>query len=265
MILSSLSRVIRTRSMHPRLATAAATLGLLITSQAGAGPIVHDSLASLLATGGSVAFTVPGPGFGKPAAGRLDPNAMFDGNLGTMRSLGVGGVLQVGVGSGRMINGITLSELTYGLWTNHRESVEISLGFDGNGDAAPDGGWTLLGTLRNDEWRASKDATPEPAAEGGIPGHATLTGDFVTAAVTNYTVTIDIAGGRTPRFNLIQLVDISPNLPGRDGFDIAEFRVTSEPLPTPTPNIAEPATMALLAGGLLGLVGLRRRRASPVA
>ena len=56
-------------------------------------------------------------------------------------------------------------------------------------------------------------------------------------------------------YNSVRFSDVSPLVgANRDGFDIAEFRVTSTP-------VSEPATLALVGLSLMGLSVMRRRQA----
>jgi hypothetical protein len=209
-----------------------------------AAPITHASV------GAFAVLTFSGGGPVSPS--RSIAGNMFDSDLDTMRSLGIGGTMVAGVATDRSITAITLSELTFGVFTNHREQVTLSLARDADGNGIADGAWVDIGVLRNDEWRSPvlPPVTPNPAQTV-----ATLTGTFATIARTDFTVTVDPSAGQ---FNLIRLVDSSPFARARDGFDVAEFRVVSNALPDPVVGIPAPMSLALLGVGLLGL-GITRR------
>lgn len=247
-----------------RAATLAA-IGLCAALPAAAGTITHGSVASFPL----LEFT---PG-GKVAKDRSDANALFDGKVDTMRSLGLGGGLLAGVGIGQVITKITFSELTYGVWSNMREAVTVSLGWTATaGSKAPDSGhWTPLGTFRNDEWRDSAKAAPLPAVTPDAKlakdaPNVAVSGGFDRKNVALAGYEIDIGTGKgLPHFNLILIQDVSGRAPGRDGFDIDAFQVVSQGLPSPAPAIAEPASLALLGAGLLGLLGFRRREKAAAA
>jgi hypothetical protein len=223
-------------------------MGLAFAATAAqADPFTHASVADF----STLAFAGGGP----VAAARTDAAAMFDNDTRTIRSLGIGGALVLGIPTGRAITEISLVELTFGVFSNHREQVTISLGVDANGDGAADSGWLDLGILRNDEW-INPNLPPVTAAPGVT--EATLSGVF-GGDRTSFLVTV--TGGP---YNLVRFLDSSPALPGRDGFDIAELRVVSTALdPDPTNPIPEPATLALLGAGLLGLGVARRRERRP--
>jgi hypothetical protein len=207
---------------------------------AQAAPITHDSVAGF----STLAFSSQ-----SVAAARRDPASMFDGSERTMRSLGVGGSLVAGIGSDRAISEISLVELTNGIFSNHREAVGVALGVDANGDGLADAGWLDIGVLRNDEWRSPNLPAVTPNLAQSV---ATLTGVF-DRDFTRYT--ISVTGGS---YNLVRFLDMSPSLAGRDGFDMAEFRLISNASPDFVAAIPEPMGVALLGAGLLGL-GLARR------
>jgi hypothetical protein len=232
----------------PRLVLAATFAAALVATPAGASTIVHDSVGDFA----QLSFSGGGP----VSADRRVVDNMFDSDHNTMRSLGIGGTFVAGIATDRSITSITLSELTFGVWTNHREQLTLSLALDANGDGLADGAWVDIGVLRNDEWRASAAAVPLPAVTPNLAQSvATLSGTFAAIARTDYTVTVDPAAGQ---FNLIRFVDSSPFARGRDGFDIAELRVVSQALPDPVIGVPAPMSLALFGAGLLGF-GITRR------
>lgn len=223
-----------------RTGFAAATFSIALTAlPALAAPIIHDSVGAFA----QLTFSGGGP---VPAA-RGDAANMFDGDALTMRSLGIGGTLIGGIGADRTITSLTLSELTFGLFSNYREQLTLSLALDADGDGIADGDWVEIGVLRNDEYRSPDlpAVTPNPAQSV-----AALTGIFATGERTDYTITVDASAGQ---FNLFRLVDNSPFAIGRDGFDVAELRLVSAALVDPVVGIPLPMSLALFGVGLFGL------------
>jgi hypothetical protein len=211
---------------------------------ARAASIVHDSVAGFA----TLAFTPGGP----VAAARRDAGAMFDGANGTIRSLGTGGTLTAGIAAGQRITQVTFTELTLGVLSGHVEQAFLALAYDGDNDGVADGAWTEIGTLRNDEWTNPSLPAVSQAAPGTI---ASLSGVFA-GDLTTFSLKVNSGD-----FNLLRLVDASPAAAGRDGFDIAEFRVTSVGTPDAGNPIPAPAGLGLFAFGLAGLAIARRRSA----
>jgi hypothetical protein len=217
---------------------------LTLATAAQASPVVHDTSAefSITRTQG-----LQGNGAAVPTA-RSNPDNMFDAaGPTTFYSLGLGGTLTLTIlpTSNRIISGFSV-ERTNLPGTDHPEVARVFLGVNG-------ANFVLVGELRNSHAGAGVTiATGSPA---------TLAFDGA-AGPNNEARSLFSITNINGNFNTIRFEDASRNMARtNDGFDIAELRLTSEPVGgTPDPAVVPaPMALSLFALGLAGLVALRRR------
>ena len=223
---------------------------------AQAASIVHDGLSGFVSIDYDQGQATNGSGgntqLTSVSAARSILGNMFDGDLNTAYSLGLGGTaLGGGGGTLELLISPTTNFITSGSvieWTfqgtNHAERAIISLGLNG-------GGYVEIGEIFNTETGVAAGVLDYGS------GVATLAlGTDPSNAHTNFVLTVT-----SGVFNTLKLQDDSPFTLGRggtknrDGFDVAELSITS----SDGVVIAEPMTLALFGAGLLGL-GLARRR-----
>jgi hypothetical protein len=218
--------------MRSFLALALALPLAIAAAPATASTIVHDTIAEFSSI--TVIQALNSDGAPVAAARSIIAN-MFDNNPATILSLGIGGeaIFVISPTTNTITTG-SIIELT-NLGSGHVEEARLFLGLNG-------GAWVAIGDLLNTQNSGGG------AVQNMAPGVATL--GFSTSGATS-TYSLTVTGGS---FNSLRLLDLSPNAgSGRDGFDIAELRVSSVP---------EPAALALLGAAVFGLGLVRRRRAA---
>jgi hypothetical protein len=237
---------------RPILALALMAGATFATLPASASPIVHDTAAEFSTISYVVGFK--GDGSAVDASRRTIGN-MFDNSLTSITSLGratnptnASISFEIAPATGRYITGGQVVELTGGT-SGFPERANIFLGNDLTG-------WVQIGTMSNGH-------VPNTAGWSNV-NNAIVSVSYVAGgspAGTNPTFNFTVISGF---YDSVRIVDIavSSTTPANqiDGFDIAEFEVTSEAQPVVT--VPEPFGLGLFGLGVAGLTALRRRRAA---